>query len=49
VTKQVYSEWLPSNGTYEVAQYMEIEMYSAGDATSPDYYSEVWIPVKKKA
>ena len=49
VTKQVYSEWLPTNGTYEVAQYMEIEMYSAGDTTSPDYYSEVWIPVKKKA
>lgn len=49
VTKQIYSEWLPTNGTYEVAQYMEIEMYSDGDATSPEYYSEVWIPVKKKA
>ena len=49
VTKQIYSEWLPTNGTYEVAEYVEIEMYSDGDTTSPDYYSEVWIPVKKKA
>jgi AraC family transcriptional regulator len=49
MTKQIYSEWLPTNGTYEVAQYMEIELYSEGDTTSADYYSEVWIPVKKKA
>ena len=49
VTKQIYSEWLPTNGTCEVAQYVEIEMYSEGDTASPDYYSEVWIPVKKKA
>jgi AraC family transcriptional regulator len=49
VTKQIYSEWLPTNGTYEVAQNVEIEMYTEGDTTSPDYISEVWIPVKKKA
>ncbi len=49
VTRQIYSEWLPTNGVYEVAQYMEIEMYSAGDTASPDYYSEVWIPIRKKA
>ncbi len=49
ITKQIYSEWLPTNGTYEVAEYVEIEMYSDGDASSKDYYSEVWIPVKKKA
>jgi Uncharacterized protein conserved in bacteria len=49
VTKQIYSEWLPTNGTYEVAQPIEIEMYSEGDTTSKDYDSEVWIPVKKKA
>lgn len=49
VTKQIYSEWLPTNGVYEVAQYMEIEMYSAGDTASPDYYSEVWIPIRKKS
>jgi len=48
VTKQIYSEWLPTNDVYEVAQYMEIEMYSAGDTASPEYYSEVWIPIRKK-
>jgi AraC family transcriptional regulator len=49
MTRQIYSEWLPTNGAYEVAQYLEIEMYSEGDITAADYYSEVWIPVKKKA
>ena len=49
VTKQIYSEWLPTNGVYEVAQYMEIEMYSEGNPASPDYYSEVWVPIRKKA
>ena len=48
-TRQIYSEWLPTNGVYEVAQFMEIEMYSEGDSTKPDYYSEVWIPIRKKA
>ena len=47
--RQVYGEWLPTNGIYEAAGYMEIEMYSEGDTASPDYYSEVWIPVRKKA
>jgi len=49
VTRQIYSEWLPTNGVYEVAQYMEIEMYSDGNTASPDYYSEVWVPIRKKA
>lgn len=49
VTRQIYSEWLPTNGTYEAAQNVEIEMYSEGDTASANYYSEVWIPVKKKA
>ena len=49
VTRQIYSEWLPTNGVYEVAQNVEIEMYNEVDITAPDYESEVWIPVKKKA
>ena len=48
VTKQIYSEWLPTNGVYEIAQNIEIEMYTEGDITSAEYYSEVWIPIKKK-
>ena len=49
VTRQIYSEWLPTNGVYEAAQNVEIEMYTEGDITAADYYSEIWIPVKKKA
>ncbi|HWQ07377.1 MAG TPA: AraC family transcriptional regulator [Feifaniaceae bacterium] len=48
-TQQIYSEWLPTNGVYEVAQYIEIEMYSEGDPSKPDYYSEIWIPIRKKS
>jgi AraC family transcriptional regulator len=48
-TRQVYGEWLPTNGVYEAAQNVEIELYSDGDTASPDYYSEVWIPVRRKA
>ncbi|MEA4870277.1 MAG: AraC family transcriptional regulator [Christensenella sp.] len=48
MTKQIYSEWLPTNGVYEIAQNIEIEMYTEGDVTSADYYSEVWIPIRKK-
>lgn len=48
-TRQIYGEWLPTNGVYEAAQYIEIEMYSDGDTASPSYYSEIWIPVRKKA
>lgn len=47
-TKQIYSEWLPTNGVYEAAQYLEIELYMEGDTASKDYHSEIWIPIRKK-
>lgn len=43
--KQIYSEWFPSN-PYEPAGTPELEVYSSGNASSPDYYSEIWIPIK---
>ncbi|MEK4029673.1 MULTISPECIES: AraC family transcriptional regulator [Bacillaceae] len=43
--KQIFSEWFPSSG-YEHAGAPELEVYSAGNPTSPDYYSEIWIAVK---
>jgi len=43
--KQIYSEWFPSN-QYKPAGTPELEVYSAGDPWSPDYYSEIWIPIK---
>jgi AraC family transcriptional regulator len=45
VWKQIYTEWFPASG-YEHAGIPELEVYTAGNAAEPDYYSEVWIPVK---
>ncbi|WKA54661.1 AraC family transcriptional regulator [Planococcus shixiaomingii] len=47
VWKQIYAEWFPSN-SYEPAGTAELEVYPPGDAYSADYYSEIWIPLKKK-
>lgn len=45
VWKQIFSEWFPSS-SYEHAGTPELEVYLDGDAAKPDYYSEIWIPVK---
>ncbi|MGL4106942.1 AraC family transcriptional regulator [Clostridium sp. LP20] len=51
--KKIFSEWLPNCRDYEIAAGYNIEMY--GDPSEyekgildENYYSEVWIPVKKK-
>ncbi len=44
---RIFSEWFPTSG-YEHAEAPEIEWYSNGDMGSPDYKSEIWIPVIKK-
>ncbi|MBT2654950.1 AraC family transcriptional regulator [Bacillus sp. ISL-18] len=43
--KQISSEWFPSSH-FEHAAGPELEVYSPGDPWSPDYYSEIWIPLK---
>ena len=43
--KQIFSEWLPTSG-YEPANLPELEVYTDDCPTSPDCYSEIWIPVK---
>lgn len=45
VWKKIFSEWFPSSG-YEHAGTPELEVYSDDDPSSPDLYSEIWIPVK---
>lgn len=45
VWKQIYSEWFPCSG-YKLAGTPELEVYPAGNPFSPDYYSEIWIPVQ---
>ncbi len=44
---RIVSEWLPVSG-YEYADAPDIEIYSEGDMSSPNYRSEVWLPVTKK-
>lgn len=53
VNQKIFSEWLPSCKEYEVAAGYNIEMYSDSSnypkgTQDENYYSEIWIPVKKK-
>ncbi|MBM7551165.1 AraC family transcriptional regulator [Thalassobacillus pellis] len=43
--KRIFSEWFPSSG-YEHAEAPGMEVYTEGDPSSPDYESEIWIPIK---
>ncbi len=44
---KICAEFFPTSG-YEPTYEMDIEVYTDGDMSSPDYYSEIWIPVVKK-
>ena len=53
VNKAIFSEWLPNCRDYEIAAGYSIEMYYdpakyAKGTQDENYYSEIWIPVKKK-
>jgi AraC family transcriptional regulator len=43
--KQIISEWFPSSH-YEHAGTPDLEVYTNGNPSNPDYYSEIWIPLK---
>lgn len=53
VNQEIFSEWMPNCKDYEFAAGYNIEMYN-DPANYPkgvedeNYYSEIWIPVKKK-
>ena len=52
VNRRIFSEWLPA-GNYEIAEGYNIEYYSDSaefkdGAQDPDYYAEVWIPVRER-
>ena len=54
VNEKIFSEWLPALREYEFAAGYCIEMYDdpskyPGGTGDENYYSEIWIPVKKKA
>ena len=44
--QQIGAEFLPTSG-YRQALAMDIEVYPDGDMSSPDYQSEIWLPVAK--
>ena len=48
VNRQIFTEWLPNNSEYEMADGINIEMYTEGDIHAPDYVSEIWIPIRNK-
>jgi AraC family transcriptional regulator len=43
--RQIFSEWLPSNG-YALAELPAIEAYISLDVYSPDALNEIWLAVK---
>lgn len=47
LNSKIFSEWLPGNGTYEIAAPINIELYTFGDIHAPGYESGIWIPVKR--
>lgn len=52
VNRRIFSEWLPAS-SYEIAEGYNIEYYSnpadfKKGMQDPEYYAEVWIPVKEK-
>ncbi|WP_407407252.1 effector binding domain-containing protein [Peribacillus sp.] len=44
--KHIFSEWFPASG-HEHAGTPEMEVYVEDDASAADYYSEIWIPIKR--
>lgn len=53
VNEKIYSEWMPNCKDYEVIAGYNIEMYTdianyPNGNQDENYYSEIWIPVKKK-
>ena len=47
LSKRIMTEWLPGSG-YQYGNGADIEVYSDGDSTAPDYKCWVWLPVTPK-
>ncbi|MNI76858.1 Bacterial transcription activator, effector binding domain [compost metagenome] len=46
--RRIITEWLPTSG-FEYADAPDLELYSPGDSSAPDYRTEVWLPVIPKS
>ncbi len=44
---RVFTEWLPTSG-YTIVDGYDMEVYSLGDTSSPDYECEIWMQVERK-
>lgn len=45
--KRIFTEFFPESG-YERANLPDLELYPPGDNSSPDYKTEIWVPILKK-
>ncbi len=45
--RKIVTEFFPTS-VYQPTYEMDLEVYTDGDMDSPDYYSEIWVPIKKK-
>ncbi len=45
--KRIFTEFFPESG-YERANLPDLELYPPGDNSSPDYKTEIWVPIEKK-
>lgn len=53
INQKIFTEWLPNCKDYEIAEGYNIEMYMdptkyPNGVNDNNYYSEIWIPVKRK-
>ncbi len=53
INEKIFTEWLPNSNDYEIAAGYNIEMYSnpkdyKKGVDDEKYYSEIWIPIKRK-
>jgi AraC family transcriptional regulator len=42
--ERIFSEWFPSS-EYRPGGGPQLEVYPQGNTSSPDYYSEIWVPI----
>jgi AraC family transcriptional regulator len=48
VNRQIFTEWLPNNTDYDLAEGVNIEYYPEGNMQTPEYECEIWIPLRVK-
>jgi AraC family transcriptional regulator len=44
--QRIYTEWFPDSG-WEHAGLADFEFYPTPDTEAPDYYSEIWMPLRR--